>query len=208
MSFMKKYWPECALIILTLGGLASVFAGRDDVIQLTPVYLLLNMALLIYRFGSNKTLWSMIAVAGFIGYVTEFFGLQTGILFGDYTYGDVLGLKIFDTPLMVGVMWALVMIVIWSLLPRVWGWRRVPLAGVIAVIYDIILEHFATRFDLWTWDGSIPLSNALGWFLVASLIAGIFHWRDYNLPSTLLSQMTLPLHTLFFLSALWNMINI
>lgn len=202
MNTFKNYWAEVLFIILTIGGIVLLALGVDTIIRLTPLYILLNAAIIVYRYWSIPHIKSIIGVAACIGFFAELLGVQTGIIFGDYIYGSVLGPKIFDVPIMVGVMWALVMLVIWSVLPEKWRLYRIPVAGLLAVLYDLVLEHFATRFGLWGWDGSIPLSNYLGWFVVATLIASIYTYNGYVLKPTVIAAITMPLHIVFFVTAL------
>jgi len=35
----------------------------------------------------------------------EAIGVTTGVVFGSYAYGDPFGIKIFETPIMIGVNW-------------------------------------------------------------------------------------------------------
>lgn len=202
VNTLKNYWAEVTFIILTIGGIVLLAFGVDETIRLTPLYILLNTGILIYRYWSVSYIRSILVTAASVGFFAELIGVQTGILFGDYIYGSVLGLKIFDVPIMVGVMWALVMMVVWSLIPEKWRLYKIPVAGLLAVLYDLVLEHFATRFDLWTWDGSIPLSNYVGWFVVSSLIAAVYTYKGYALKPTFMSVITMPLHIIFFVTAL------
>ena len=43
-----------------------------------------------------------------VGVSVEIMGINTGILFGDYTYGDVLGFKLRDVPVLIGVNWFII----------------------------------------------------------------------------------------------------
>jgi bisanhydrobacterioruberin hydratase len=195
---VKKYWPEVTLLLVTFVGVMIFALGSDAIIRLTPLYLLLTTALLYYRVRRSYKIIEAWTVAACVGFAAELLGVHTGLLFGEYSYGSVLGVTFGGVPLLVGVLWALVTSVLWSLLPETLGLRRVPIVGILAVVYDITLEHFATRFGLWSWDGSIPLSNALGWFIVACAIACIFHVRRYVIDRSLLSTIILPLQTVFF----------
>ena len=40
-----------------------------------------------------------------IGFLVEVIGVNYGIIFGNYTYGKVLGFKVLNVPLMIGVNW-------------------------------------------------------------------------------------------------------
>jgi hypothetical protein len=48
--------------------------------------------------------------------------------------------------------------------------------GVICVIYDFILEPFATTVKgYWQWsEGSIPLLNYIAWFVLSALLVRLF----------------------------------
>ena len=43
-----------------------------------------------------------------LGFVVEVVGVQTGLIFGSYSYGATLGVKLFDTPLLIGLNWIFV----------------------------------------------------------------------------------------------------
>jgi putative membrane protein len=202
MVMIKKYWAELILVISTIVGVLLFAVGYDGIILLTPIYLLLNMVLLYGRLGKRSGVLLMWVLAGSIGFVAELVGVHTGLLFGDYSYGTVLGPALFGVPILVAVLWALVMTTLWSVVPDSLGTRRIPLVGFLAVLYDVTLEHFATRFGLWTWMGSIPASNALGWFIVAVCIATLYHVKGYKLETNLLTKILLSTHTLFFLTIL------
>jgi putative membrane protein len=186
-------------LLLTFIGVFLYALGFEQVIALTPLFLLMNLGLMWYQWKGVPTLFKAWSIAYVIGFTSELIGVKTGLLFGDYVYGSVLGPSLFGVPLMVGALWALVASSIWSCLPAELGLRRVPFMAVIAVAYDIILEHFAVRFGLWAWEGSIPLSNALGWFLVSGLIGLLYHRLSIMLPRTEISTIILPVHTLFFI---------
>jgi bisanhydrobacterioruberin hydratase len=199
---LRKYWPEHVLILITFLGVVGFVVGIDSIVTLTPLYLLVNIALLYARMRISKSIFLLWVTAAGIGFGAELLGVHTGILFGQYEYGSVLGPAVWGVPILVGVLWALVCSAIWSVLPSNLGIWRVALVGVVAVCYDIALEHFATRYGLWRWQGSIPISNSIGWLLVSSLIAYIYHLKDWTVEDTILARIILPVHTVFFIALL------
>ena len=42
--------------------------------------------------------------------ISEILGVKFGIIFGDYEYGNALGYKIFEVPLLIGANWAILTI--------------------------------------------------------------------------------------------------
>jgi len=145
--------------------------------RLIPFALLLSIAALALfhqgRFSSREMLVYLgIFMAGFL---VEVAGVNTGLIFGEYHYGSSLGLKLFNTPLMIGVNWLLLTYLTAAIA------RQLGLSGFVAdfvsagmmLAYDIILEQMAPVLDMWHWTGEeIPLQNYLAWFILAL----IFQW--------------------------------
>jgi bisanhydrobacterioruberin hydratase len=196
---LLPYLDTAVFLVITIVGIVIYAAGYETIVRLTPLYLVMNIALLLRSYGWRQSR-KIVITAGLVGSVAEMVGVQTGMLFGDYSYGTTLGPKLFGVPVMVSVLWALVMMVLLRCVPSSLGkWRPLSIA-VLAVLYDVPLEHFATRYDLWNWVGSIPLSNAVGWFAVSYCIATICQSEQSN--PRLIALATLPLHTFFFCALL------
>ena len=199
------FTAEALLIIVTIVGIIWLQVSRDFVISLTPLFLLLNMTLLTLRLRSASALPMMIVAAASIGFTSELIGVNTGILFGDYRYGSVLGPGLFGVPLLLIVLWPLVTITIWSFLQTKQRSGWVILIGALtAVAYDVLLEQFATRYDLWSWNGGIPISNYVGWLFISALIFAIFYSKRWSLPRTNLSLCIVACQISFLLIALIN----
>ncbi len=150
---------------------SALFAG------LTPVILIMSfIAVIIYHEG-RTTLKHLVVLSGIFlaSFVAEAIGVNTGIIFGSYEYGDSLGLKIFDTPILIGLNWVFLVYSSSSIIHRtkLGGIILILSASLIMVLYDLILEQVAGNMGMWTWtEGYIPLKNYLTWFVLAFL----FHW--------------------------------
>jgi putative membrane protein len=134
------------------------------------------MALLPVLLEGNKglILW------GLILFVSTFFlealGTATGKIFGPYTYGRTLGLKLLDVPLVIAFNWFLVILGSLSLAQLLLRRKLLPaiLTAALAVGFDFLLEPTAIRLDYWTWHTpDIPLQNYVAWSLIA-LVAALF----------------------------------
>ncbi|HON19530.1 MAG TPA: carotenoid biosynthesis protein [Salinivirgaceae bacterium] len=111
-----------------------------------------------------------LALIGIAGWTIEAIGVNTGLIFGHYQYGNSLGFKIAETPLMMAINWIfMIYLVSMVLKDRITNtFHFLTIGGLTMVFYDLLLEPFAIRFDLWNWqDKNPPLQNFIGWFLVS-----------------------------------------
>jgi len=108
-----------------------------------------------------------------LGFAVEVAGVNTGVIFGEYEYGRTLGIKLWNTPLMIGVNWLLLIFSCRALTELFLRnrWLRIVVASLLMVIYDIVLEPVAIRLDMWNWFGErVPLQNYLAWFIVSVIL--------------------------------------
>lgn len=210
----KALWQSAAarsiavLTILYIVGLFGILLPlHADFILLTPLNLLVSMGLVLWHHGdwSRGTAYYLL-VAYLVGFSAELLGIQTGLLFGDYAYGPVLGPKVWGTPLMIGVNWMMLGycagVVSNALLPGRTFWWRGLLAALLMVGLDVIIEPVAMAYDFWDWEGStVPFSNYLGWFLVALPLELLFAYWHKALRNKVGVALFL-LQTLFFLTLL------
>ncbi|MEL7020517.1 MAG: carotenoid biosynthesis protein, partial [Bacteroidota bacterium] len=89
-----------ALIGIALGHVAWF-------IPKTPLNLALGAVLLLINFPTYRArFWAVWWLAFFVGMIVEILGVETGIIFGEYYYGDNLGAKFMGVPYLIGVYWA------------------------------------------------------------------------------------------------------
>jgi len=164
------------LIIYYMVGLAGMIipATRELFKDLTPFSLLLSIFLL-YLFHDSFTprFWLSSLLVLVLGFLVEAAGVETGLVFGEYHYGDTLGPKLFHTPLMIGVNW---LMLVYCSLYIVRKFVDVPyfraiVAAALMVVYDFALEPSAIYTNMWTWvTGAVPLQNYLAWFIIAFML--------------------------------------
>ncbi len=180
-----------AILFHVIGLIGILWFNHDFFIRTTVFNLLLMFALLLYTEQKINSRWMLFFLLCFLGgIIAELIGVHTAKLFGEYRYGDVLGLKIRDVPLMIGINWFIVMLgsgrLVGSLSENFRTFREAPKwvrilalsidAACIAVVFDWIMEPVAIKLGFWQWgnDGSIPFYNYVCWFLV-SLLLQVFY---------------------------------
>lgn len=147
-------------------------------ISKTPLNLMIGALLLLYLFpiNSKKTALPFLICIG-VGIFSEWLGVQYGLIFGNYEYGQNLGLKMDGVPWLIGVNWA-VLIFITANIAQKWTkktWLR-PIIGTLLMLFlDFFMEGVAPIFDFWTFTGGVaPLQNYIGWFGIALLLQIIY----------------------------------
>lgn len=174
MKWMKDRFNHSLflLIVIYAVGILTTLAGyADNLMKLTAYNLLFATALLIYNAKvTNKAYVIWFMLIGVSGYLIELVGILTGLIFGEYSYGDGLGVKLFDVPLMIGVNWSVLVFASAALVDqlKIRIWMKAAMAATMMVLYDFLLEPVAVRFDFWTWSGNeIPLQNYIAWWIIA-----------------------------------------
>ncbi len=184
-----------AILVHVVGLAGMVWIDRDWFSAFTPVNMLLMSALLIWtQEDKSPRFYRFIAIAFVVGMMAEIIGVNTGLLFGGYSYGEILGFGIAGVPLVIGMNWFVVMIAAASFLHRLL--KRLPVHGVsqtglaasylspisfvalsslLAVLFDWIMEPAAVTLGFWKWhgDGNIPLLNYISWFFISFFLVSI-----------------------------------
>jgi putative membrane protein len=166
------------LIIYTVGVVGLHTTYKDNFIELTPVTLLLSFFLLVinhrkwHRFFVVFMVFSML-----VGFFVEVIGVEYGFIFGSYSYGETLGYKIFNVPVIIGVNW-FVLTYSSGMIANFFRARKfikVLIGATLMVLIDVSLEPVAIAFDFWSWDGGhIPIRNYVAWFMVAAFLHYFF----------------------------------
>ena len=98
-----------AVLFHTIGLVGILYFDKNFFIQSTAFNLLLSFALIIWtQTEKNKFFFLFFLACFFVGITVEIIGINTGILFGDYTYGNVLGLKFKNVPVLIGINWFII----------------------------------------------------------------------------------------------------
>lgn len=173
-DIIKFNKPLLFLIIMFSVGIVGhlIPSFRSLMIFLTPFTLLLTGVVTLLFSGLNENskllLWCLVVYA--FTFTLEVVGVKTGYIFGSYYYGDVLGLKLFDVPLIIGFNWVVIILGADGIASRIHksSLQIALLTGTFAVLFDIMLEPVVIKLGYWNWDkGYIPLQNYYAWFGIA-----------------------------------------
>ena len=178
-------------------------------IKLIPVALLLSSAFVFY-FHTSFDLKTILvfSLVYFLGLLIEIIGVDTKLIFGHYEYGNGLGIKLFHTPLIIGLNWLMLVYMSTSAAKKIISnsFLQMVLAASLLLAYDIILEQMAPVLQMWYWKGDrIPLQNYIAWFVIALFFNFLFYIFKIK-TSNKIAPFVLLFQTCFFL-ILWVLNN-
>lgn len=195
MKFLESLKPEkirgFIITLYTIGIIGSaVPITRDLFIVLTPAILLLSFALLLnFHTPVLDAKTTIVFISIFlISYFVEVAGVRTGLIFGPYSYGRGLGLKLLDTPLLIGLNWVLLVYCTSAIFEKipVGHFGRIAGASSLMVLYDFVMEQVAPRMDMWAFDaGFAPIRNYVSWFVLALVFHSLVRFAEIRLPNRL-----------------------
>ncbi|MCH6200548.1 carotenoid biosynthesis protein [Aquiflexum sp. LQ15W] len=169
--------------------------------MMTPFTLILSLGiLLLFHSGWNKSFGVFAVLAIILGFGSEVMGIHTGFPFGDYEYGETLGFKLFEVPLVIGVNWLLLVYLTGNLFSSKikHDGLAAGLAALLMVAVDFLIEPVAVNLDFWSWAGDIiPLSNYFGWLGVSFIIQILYRKFNFLKENMISSYLLINLVTFF-----------
>lgn len=139
-------------------------------VKITPLALLLTIYLLsLYHENYDCRTWFAFGLVYLIGFGVEVIGVNTGMIFGSYRYGQGLGVHLFNTPLLIGLNWLFLAYCSSSIADRITSnsLLRWVISPSLMLSYDLLLEQLAPRMDMWSWSGDeVPLRNYIAWWII------------------------------------------
>ncbi len=178
MVFNKSYLlqqfqrPSFSIFIILLFHVSGLIGlqttSMDWFLSLTPLNLLVSFLVLIrHEDFKNSTFILVTSSILFFGFILEVIGVNTGILFGNYIYGKTLGIKLFNTPLIIGFNWFIMVFCVGVIIEktRFSTFLKSIVGATIMTLADYIIEPVAIAYDFWKWNTiAIPIQNYIAWF--------------------------------------------
>lgn len=171
----KKVKIKVSIFIIwlfTISGIFGVLSRYEEwFLTLTPLSLLLSFIMILWHLESlsTKAVLAM-SIPFFLGFVAEALGVNFGLIFGNYIYGENLGFKVFGVPLMICVNWTLLTMATADISRLLF--KNIIITSLVGASLmtglDFIIEVSAPRFDFWEFkNGFVPLQNYIGWLCTA-----------------------------------------
>lgn len=187
MNSLRKYKFLGGLLITLhiVGAIGCMIDyARPMMLMLTPLNLIVSSSILFFvdQNPKNKVL-AFLLLSATIGFFIELIGIKTGLVFGNYSYGNTLGLKLWDVPLIIGINWFMLSYIFGNIVSnfRIASFLKIIFAASLMTAFDVLIEPTAIKLDYWGWDNSvIPLKNYIGWFITSVIIQMLYQKFNFK----------------------------
>lgn len=193
-------------IILPMMYLAGIIGLNTPALApyfqaLTPFNLVTSLGLLLlFHTDWNRSFLLYCLIAFLVGFGVEVAGVHTGAIFGEYSYGTVLGYKLWEVPLTIGVNWLMLTYLCGSVTDRlpVPTIGKVLIAAGLMTALDVLIEPVAIQLGFWQWHSpEIPTQNFVAWYAVSVALFLVYYGSKFQKKNQL-SILLLTLQVLFF----------
>lgn len=188
-QLLNEKYTRITQLILTLMYIVGLIGLQLPVLK--PIFQELSAfnlwvsacLLLVFHQDFNKNFILFGIVSFLVGYWIEVIGVHTGLVFGRYQYGQGLGTKIIDVPVVIGANWFILVYcsgIVWEKFKGHFNLHISPilqgvLIGTLMTSLDYLIEPVAITLDFWQWENHlIPVRNYIAWWIIASILGYYF----------------------------------
>jgi putative membrane protein len=187
--------------LINISGFFGILSDQKEFfLSSSPYVLTLTLFLLIVNNSINKKFLIRLFLIFLLGFTVEIIGVNFSIFFGEYRYGNNLGIKIFDVPIVIGFNWVLLIILTGNFAHKIFPksiMLRVLNGSIMMILLDLLIEISAPKLDYWEFAvNPVPLSNYLWWFIFSILFH--FIYQSNIKKEYVVSTNILVIHFLFF----------
>ncbi|MDB4752303.1 carotenoid biosynthesis protein [Winogradskyella sp.] len=168
-----KYFSIFIIWLFSISGMTGILSPdySDWFLSMSPINLLLTFIIILVNIDNFK--WHIViavAIPFSLGFIVEALGVNYGLIFGNYSYGENLGQKFIGVPIIICVNWALLTMSTADI-ARLFFKNIIATSLIGALLMtglDFVIEVSAPRFDYWEFEnGHVPLQNYFGWLCTA-----------------------------------------
>jgi len=175
MKIVQKYGVWLLLLFHIIGYILFVQDAENARLTYMNIWLCGLVVFFSEKLEPRALIPLIIIFSG--GFLAELSGVHTGVLFGEYKYGEALGVPLYGIPIVMGMNWYATVVTSSSVAIRLTRnkWLQAFLAAVLCTGLDILIEPVAIKYDFWAWGGgNIPIQNYVTWFGFSFVFALVY----------------------------------
>ena len=187
--------------LVNISGFFGILSDQKDFfLSSTPYVLTITLFLSVVNSSMEKKFLIRLLFIFILGLSVEIIGVNFSFFFGEYQYGNNLGIKIFDVPLVIGFNWVLLIIITGNFASKIFPKSiigMVVFGSIIMILLDLLIEISAPKLDYWEFSiNPVPFSNYFWWFVFSILFHLIY--QSNKIKEYVVSTNILLIHFLFF----------
>lgn len=185
-------WVAFAAVLLRFMVLWADAAGaslpRPGSVVFTLVFSAFSLAHATSVFGWRRAV-SFLLICAAVSWCFEEVGVDTGLIYGHYHYGRLLGAKVGAVPIIIPLAWFMMIYASWMVahvllqgagdpaaLPG--SLARSLVASAVMTSWDVVMDPGKAREGSWTWENGgayfgVPLQNFPGWMVTTFAVYGL-----------------------------------
>ena len=169
--FNKQNISIAIIWLFHISGLIGIiYSNSSWFVKATPLNLALSFLLVLINTEISKKTVFLFSLCFTVGMIAEIIGVNKGLIFGEYSYGNALGTKVFGVPILIGINWCILVFITGYIADTFFHnfWQKILLGIFLMISLDLVMEPVAPVLDFWTFkSGLASFQNYLGWSLVS-----------------------------------------
>ena len=110
--FNKQNISIATIWIFHISGLIGIiYSNSSWFIKATPLNLALSFLLVLINTKISRKTVFLFILCFTVGMLAEIIGVNKGLIFGEYSYGNALGIKVFGVPILIGINWCILVFI-------------------------------------------------------------------------------------------------
>ena len=203
MKNLNKTLPFLIWFNQLFGLYGIFFIDFNLFLSLSPFSLIFTFLIMIYSNIeiSYKSLITINAIF-LISMTSEIIGVNSGLFFGSYYYGENLGYSLYGVPLVIGLNWILLTISCANIALHFFKSNKylsLFFGSCLMLLLDIIMEQVSGNIDFWYFNDQSLIYNYFTWFIIG-LCNQYICQKFINLKQLIISVNVYLSFILFFLT--------
>tara|TARA_B100000963_G_scaffold65067_1_gene53265 strand:+ start:257 stop:898 length:642 start_codon:yes stop_codon:yes gene_type:complete len=187
--------------LINISGFFGILSDQKEFfLSSSPYVLTMTLFLLIVNNSLEKKFLLRLFYIFFLGLTVEIVGVNFSFFFGEYEYGENLGFKIFNVPIVIGFNWVLLIILTGNFAHNIFPKSiisKILFGSTLMILLDLLIEISAPKLNYWEFaTHPVPFSNYLWWFIFSVLFHIIYQSKEKK--ESIVSTNILIIHFLFF----------
>ena len=182
-----KNLTKIFLFIIWLNQLFGVFGilviDFDLFLSLSPISLIFTFLIVVCsNIEVSYKSFATIIIIFFLSIISEIIGVNYGLLFGSYYYGENLGYSIYGVPLVIGLNWVVLTVSSGNIASYLFEnkYLSIFIGSLLMLILDVIMEQVSGNIDFWYFNDDNLIFNYITWFILGACNQYFYQSLNYT----------------------------